>query len=62
MNMEPRKEWVDKNKQMTPHVKQDPHSCKIMLCVWWETKGILHWELLDRNQTINAEVYSQQLR
>ena len=32
-----------------------------MLSVWWDCKGILHFELLPRNQTVNSNVYVQQL-
>ena len=32
-----------------------------MLSVWWAYKGILHFELLPRNQTINSKMYAQQL-
>ena len=32
-----------------------------MLCVWWDIKGILYFELLQSKQTVNAQVYSQQL-
>ena len=62
------KRMGEKKKQVTLHVKQDPHSYKTMLCVWWGMEGIFHWELLDRNQTINVEsclscwLHSQQLR
>lgn len=31
------------------------------MSVWWDYKGILHFELLSRNQTINSNVYVQQL-
>ena len=30
-----------------------------MLCVWWDWKEIIHYELLERNQTVNAELYFQ---
>jgi hypothetical protein len=33
-----------------------------MLCIWWGTKGIVHYELLERNLTVTAERYCQQLR
>ena len=33
-----------------------------MLCVWWDQWGIIHYELLPRNQTITAELYCHQLR
>jgi len=62
INMKQRKEWVDKDQQATPRVKQNLHPLKTMLCVWWGMEGIIYWELLERNQTITSEVYSQQLR
>jgi hypothetical protein len=33
-----------------------------MLCIWWDMEGIIHYELLGRNQTVTAERYCQQLR
>ena len=33
---------------------------KIMLSVWWDYIGILHFELLPRNQMINSNGYVQQ--
>jgi histone-lysine N-methyltransferase SETMAR len=32
-----------------------------MLCIWWDWKGILYYDLLPRNQTINSDVYCSQL-
>ncbi|CAK9816645.1 Histone-lysine N-methyltransferase SETMAR [Anthophora plagiata] len=32
-----------------------------MLCVWWDRKGIIHYELLPRNETVTATLYVQQL-
>ena len=43
-------------------MKPEVHPRKVLLCVWWDQKGVLHYELLPRNQTITAEVYCQQLR
>ena len=37
------------------------HQKKIMLSVWWNWKGVVYFELLSRNQTINTNVYCQQL-
>lgn len=37
------------------------HQKKIMLSVWWDFKGVVFFELLPRNQTINSEVYCRQL-
>ena len=32
-----------------------------MLSVWWDFKGVVYFELLPRNQTINSNVYCRQL-
>ncbi|GAB1869951.1 Transposase [Camponotus japonicus] len=32
-----------------------------MLSVWWDYKGIVYFEILPRNQTINSDVYIEQL-
>ena len=32
-----------------------------MLSIWWDIKGVVHYELLPENQTINSVVYCQQL-
>ncbi|XP_013786728.1 histone-lysine N-methyltransferase SETMAR-like [Limulus polyphemus] len=34
---------------------------KVLLSIWWDCKGIIHFELLPTNATINAQVYCQQL-
>ena len=37
------------------------HQKKVMLSVWWDFKGIVYFELLPRNQTINSNFYCRQL-
>ncbi|GBP45892.1 Mariner Mos1 transposase [Eumeta japonica] len=34
---------------------------KLMLCVWWDWKGSIHYELLSLGKTINSDPYCQQL-
>ena len=34
---------------------------KIILSVWWDWKGVVFFELLPRNQTINSDFYRRQL-
>ncbi|XP_046145712.1 histone-lysine N-methyltransferase SETMAR-like [Osmia bicornis bicornis] len=34
---------------------------KGLLCVWWDWRGILYYELLQPGQTLNSDVYCQQL-
>ena len=59
--MKQRKEWLSPKKKPTPRVKQDFDPRKMMLCVWWDWEGIIYYELLERNQTVNAELYVQQM-
>jgi histone-lysine N-methyltransferase SETMAR len=33
-----------------------------MLCIWWDMEGVIHYELRERNLTVAAERYCQQLR
>jgi histone-lysine N-methyltransferase SETMAR len=41
--------------------KRDIHSSKLMLCIWWNMSGVVHYEFLPRNQTINTDLYCEQL-
>lgn len=61
-NIKQRKEWLSPDKHASPRVKQDLHPAKRMLCVWWDWQGIIHSELLKNKQTINSELYTEQLR
>jgi histone-lysine N-methyltransferase SETMAR len=41
--------------------KRECFKKKILLCVWWNYKGLIYYELVPHGATINVEVYSQQL-
>lgn len=60
-NVNRKRSWCkhDEAPQTTP--KADIHQKKIMLSVWWDWKGVVYFELLKRNQTINSDVYCEQL-
>ena len=34
---------------------------KVMLCIWWDWKGVLYYELLPENQMNNSNKYCSQL-
>ncbi|GFX01378.1 histone-lysine N-methyltransferase SETMAR [Trichonephila clavipes] len=36
-------------------------SKKVLLCIWYAWKGIIYYELLPYGQTLNSEIYCQQL-
>jgi [histone H3]-lysine36 N-dimethyltransferase SETMAR len=42
-------------------VEQKSFESKVMLCVWWNFEGVIHFELIPGGRAINAEMYSQQL-
>jgi histone-lysine N-methyltransferase SETMAR len=41
--------------------KRERFAKKVLLCVWWNYKGLIYYELVPDGRTINVEVYSQQL-
>ena len=34
---------------------------KVMLCIWWDWKGVLYYDLLPENQAINSNKHCSQL-
>ena len=42
--------------------KVDPHGHKVMLSVFWGSQGIFSWELLEENERVNSNVYTEQLQ
>jgi hypothetical protein len=45
----------------TPNPKPNIHAKKVLLCTWWDIKGVVYYELLDSGQTVNSGRYQQQL-
>ena len=41
--------------------KPNIHGAKVMLCIWWDQKGVLYYKLLKPDETINGERYRTQL-
>lgn len=37
------------------------HGSKVMLCIWWDMKGVVYYELLKERETITGQVYRRQL-
>ena len=42
-----------------PHRRPVFITKKVMLCIWWDWKGVLYDELLLENQRINSKYFSQ---
>lgn len=41
--------------------KRNIHCAKVMLCIWWDMKGVVYYELLESGETVSGEVYRRQL-
>uniref|UniRef100_A0A1I7XT55 Mariner Mos1 transposase n=1 Tax=Heterorhabditis bacteriophora TaxID=37862 RepID=A0A1I7XT55_HETBA len=37
------------------------HAKKDLLCIWWDMKGVLFYELLQSSETVSTEQYGRQL-
>lgn len=57
-----KKQWLDPEQEPLSDAKADLHPTKVLLCIWWDLKGILYYEFLNHNTTINAEIYAHQLQ
>ena len=60
-NVEQKRSWGKQNEPPPTTRKASLHPKKVMLCVWWDWKGVLYCELLLENQTINSNKYCSQL-
>ena len=60
-NVEWKRSWGKRNEPPPPTPKSGLHPKKVMLCIWWDWKGVLYYELLPENQTINSNKYCSRL-
>jgi hypothetical protein len=56
-----KRQWLGAGQIRVATPKNDLHSKKIMLSVWWRVRGIIHWKLLSTGCAITADLYCQQL-
>ena len=56
-----RRQWLSPGQAGVPTPRTGLLVKKAMLCVWWNIRGIVHWEILPRNTTITAAIYCHQL-
>ena len=60
-NVEWKRSWGKRNEPPPTTPKAGLHPKKVMLCIWWDWKGVLNYELLLENQTINSNKYCSKL-
>jgi len=61
VNRARRNEWLSPGQRRSGTPNPDFRAAKLMLCVWWDRRGPIHWELMPKGQTITAQVYCEQL-
>lgn len=60
-NIMRKRSWSRSHDSPQTTSKPDIHQMKIMISVWWDCKGVVYFEFLPRNRTINSIVYCRQL-
>ena len=60
-NEERKRSWGKRNEPPPTKPKAGLHPKKVMVCIWWDWKGVLYYELLPENQMINSNKYCSQL-
>jgi len=59
-NVHRKRTWSEENRPSTV-AKPGLHPKKVLLCIWWDWKGVCYYELLPQGDTINADKYCNQL-
>jgi [histone H3]-lysine36 N-dimethyltransferase SETMAR len=60
-NITRKRQWVKRTEHAKPTPKPPLHQKKRMLSVWWGTRGVVYWELVPPNKTIDNIVYCAQI-
>ncbi|XP_026830138.1 histone-lysine N-methyltransferase SETMAR-like [Ooceraea biroi] len=60
-NVQRKRTWKKAGEGAEPVAKAGLHPMKVLLCVWWDCRVIIHFELLRRGETITADKYCEQL-
>ena len=60
-NPKRKKSHVKPSQPAISTAKPNIHGAKVMLCIWWDQKGVLYYELLKPDETINGKRYWTQL-
>ncbi|CAD6994020.1 unnamed protein product [Ceratitis capitata] len=60
-NVKRKWEWSNDSELIQTVSKPGLKTRKVLLCVWWDWQGIIHYELLPYGQILNTDLYCQQL-
>jgi len=53
-NPKRKKSWVDSAQLSTSSSRPNRFGRKTMLCVWWDQEGVIYYQLLKPDETVNA--------
>lgn len=59
-NVKRKRSWSKAGEASQTVAKPGLTARKVLLCVWWDWKGIIYYELLPYGQTLNSNIYCQQ--
>ena len=59
-NIQRKRSWTKGTEPLTV-AKPSLHPKKVLLCIWWDWKGVVYYELLQQGETINSTKYCCQL-
>ncbi|GFT47537.1 histone-lysine N-methyltransferase SETMAR [Trichonephila clavipes] len=59
-NPKRKRQWLSSNEPPRRTAKPGLHPKK-RLCIWWGICGIIHFEVLKPGETVNADLYYEQL-
>lgn len=60
-NPKRRKSWVEPGQPSTSQPVRNIRGKKALLCIWWDSRGTVYYELLKPGETISGDRYRQQL-
>jgi [histone H3]-lysine36 N-dimethyltransferase SETMAR len=60
-NIVRKKSWKKKDEPSGTQPKAGLTESKVMLCIWWDWKGVVHYEVLPPGLTMNSVLYCKQL-
>ena len=54
-------QWLDSDEPARHCPKPALRMRKLMVTVWWNAKGVIHYSFLQQGQTINAARYCEEI-
>ena len=48
--------WEKRGEESEAKPKPNKRNKKVMLCLWWDWAGPIHYELLSSNQVVNPDI------